>query len=281
MRASIVVILIGLLTSGCGGGGGGSSSPSPSSGDTGGGGQYGGGEDDSFQVSSIVPADGTELNSFPSEIVVTFNGTPSAVSITASSVTVIQSGGDDDFANGNETEVSWGSVDVSAATATFDFSGTNLNDDSYRVTLRGNGDDVVSSSAGDVLDGNGNGNAGGNYNSDFAVMAAAPSGATFSAIQSNIFNVSCALSGCHTGGSPTGGMNLSEGMAYTNIVGVASSEVPGLQRINPGNADDSYMVQKLEGTAAVGAQMPFGSAPLSTASIQNLRDWIEAGAMDN
>ena len=275
MRLTTVTMLVAVLSAGCGSSGDGDGSSAE------GGGAYGSGSASSFQVNTITPADQALVNTFPSEIEVVFNGPPSAASITTASVSIILSGGDGDFSNGNETSVSWNSVVVSGSSASFDFSGTSLNDDDYRITLRGNGNDVITSSAGSILDGSANGTAGGDYISLFTVMAGAPSATTFSAIQNDIFNVSCALSGCHTGGSPTGGMNLSSGQAYLNIVGIASSEVPGLQRITPGNANDSYMVQKLEGTAAVGAQMPFGAAPLSNAKIQNLRDWIDAGAMDN
>lgn len=270
MRKFTVMLFFGLVATGCGIGGSGGGNGGSSS-----------GAEDSFQVDSVTPADQAQLANFPSEIRVTFNSSPSASSITTSSASIRQSGGDGDFSNGNETSISWNSVSVSGSTARFDFSGTNLNDDSYRITLRGNGNDVIASSTDKVLDGNNSGNAGGNFTSDFTVMAGAPSSTTFSAIQTEVFNLSCALSGCHTGANPTGGMNLSAGMAYTNIVGVASSEVPALQRVSPGNADDSYLVQKLEGTAAVGARMPFGAAPLSDMKIQNVRDWIDAGALEN
>jgi hypothetical protein len=42
------------------------------------------------------------------------------------------------------------------------------------------------------------------------------------------------------------------------LVNVASAEVPALLRVNPGNPDASYIVQKLQGNNAVGARMPFG-----------------------
>lgn len=90
------------------------------------------------------------------------------------------------------------------------------------------------------------------------------------------------MSGCHTGGSPAAGQNLSAGVAYAQIVGVASSEVPSLQRINPGNAAQSYMIQKLEGTAGItGQRMPFGGPYLPQATIDRIRAWVDAGAPNN
>lgn len=105
---------------------------------------------------------------------------------------------------------------------------------------------------------------------------------TFTEIQTQIFNQSCALSGCHTGGSPAGSMNLSAGNAYAQIVGVASSEVPSLQRINPGNAAQSYLIQKLEGAPTItGQRMPFGGPYLPQSTIDRIRAWVDAGAPNN
>ena len=49
------------------------------------------------------------------------------------------------------------------------------------------------------------------------------------------------------------------------LVNVASSEVPNLLRVNPGNPDQSYLVQKIQGNAAVGVRMPREQAALSSA----------------
>lgn len=108
-----------------------------------------------------------------------------------------------------------------------------------------------------------------------------PAAFTFTEIQTQIFNSSCALSGCHSGGTPAAGMNL-DAPAYSRIVGVASSEVPSLQRINPGNAADSYMIRKLEGgPGIVGARMPLGGPFLPQATIDRIRAWIDSGAPNN
>lgn len=76
-------------------------------------------------------------------------------------------------------------------------------------------------------------------------------------------------------------MDLSAGQAFANIVGVNSGQVPTLLRVNPGDADNSYLVQKIEGTATVGERMPRGGPPLSSELIQNIREWIDAGAENN
>ena len=47
------------------------------------------------------------------------------------------------------------------------------------------------------------------------------------------------------------------------------------------NDPDNSLVQKIEGTAAVGARMPRGLPPLSTANINLIRQWVEQGALNN
>ncbi len=102
---------------------------------------------------------------------------------------------------------------------------------------------------------------------------------TFSQVQA-IFNSSCAVSGCHAGSSPTGSMDLSAGVAYANIVNVASVQNPALSRITPNDPENSYLFRKLTGTNISGNRMPLGGT-LSAAQIDLVRDWIEAGAPNN
>jgi hypothetical protein len=105
---------------------------------------------------------------------------------------------------------------------------------------------------------------------------------TFSQVQSQIFNQSCAFSGCHAGNAPAAGQNLSEGQAYANIVGIPSSERPALSRIEPFDPESSYMYLKVIGDPSIaGGQMPLGGPFLADATIAMLRDWIEAGAPNN
>jgi hypothetical protein len=77
-------------------------------------------------------------------------------------------------------------------------------------------------------------------------------------------------------------MQLSAGVSYSMIVNVPSQEVSTLDRILPGNSADSYLVQKVMGIAAVGAQMPDGCPSerpcLTTAQIDMIVDWVNEGA---
>ena len=103
--------------------------------------------------------------------------------------------------------------------------------------------------------------------------------ATLSEVQSQVFNASC--TSCHSGTSPSQGLNLSAGAAYGNTVNVPSTEVASLDLVEPGDADNSYLMQKLEGTAQSGEQMPNGGPYLSTTLRQLVRDWIDAGAQND
>jgi methionine-rich copper-binding protein CopC len=110
--------------------------------------------------------------------------------------------------------------------------------------------------------------------------AVPPLSADFASLQANIFTPICSV--CHVGGSAPEGLRLDADNAYNLLVGVPSTEVPSVLRVKPGDPDNSYIIQKLEGHAAVGKQMPFGcptSQPcLPTTTIAFVRQWITNGA---
>ncbi|MFO1503998.1 MAG: TIGR03118 family protein [Steroidobacteraceae bacterium] len=108
------------------------------------------------------------------------------------------------------------------------------------------------------------------------VVSAAP---TLAALQSSFFGPRCSI--CHTGGGATlpASMNLSSASATAAaLIGVTSQEVPALKRVAPGDPNNSYVIQKIEGTAAVGSRMPLGGPFLSQAESDQIRAWIQAGA---
>ena len=101
--------------------------------------------------------------------------------------------------------------------------------------------------------------------------------ATFQSIQDNVFTPICSV--CHAGGAAPEGLRLDATNSYAMIVGVPSHEEPSILRIKPGDPDNSYLIQKIEGHAAVGAQMPFGGPPLAAATIDAIRQWVTDGAL--
>ena len=99
----------------------------------------------------------------------------------------------------------------------------------------------------------------------------------FQQIQDTIFTPICTA--CHIGANAPQGLRLDAANSYALLVNVSSNEVPGTLRVNPGNPAASYIVQKLQGTNAVGARMPFGGPYLSQTQIDLVRGWIAAGAL--
>lgn len=113
---------------------------------------------------------------------------------------------------------------------------------------------------------------------------------TFSSIRSSIIDASdpsgrLACIQCHTdaGRSPAGGLNLRREVAYTSLVGVASTGKPGAVRVVPGDPERSYLIHKLEGRAdIVGLRMPRNNGPfLSEGQIAVIKRWIALGAANN
>ena len=100
--------------------------------------------------------------------------------------------------------------------------------------------------------------------------------ANFQSIQDNVFTPICAT--CHAGASAPRGLRLDAANSYNMLVGVASSEAPNIQRVKPGEPNNSYLIHKIEGTAAVGARMPLGGPPLPQSTILIIRQWIAQGA---
>ncbi len=100
--------------------------------------------------------------------------------------------------------------------------------------------------------------------------------ADFNSIQDNVFTPVCTR--CHAGATAPRGLRLDAGNSYALLVGVASSEVPSVQRVQAGNPTASYLIQKLLGTAAVGQRMPLGGPYLPQETISVISQWIQNGA---
>jgi Ca2+-binding RTX toxin-like protein len=117
-------------------------------------------------------------------------------------------------------------------------------------------------------------------NADFFVQGpAAGTPVNFATQIQPIFNNNCTR--CHSGSGAPRGLRLDSANSYANLVNVASVEVPSLKRIKPGDDSNSYLVQKIEGTAAVGGRMPLNSTPLSATNIALIRRWVVEGATNS
>jgi hypothetical protein len=108
-----------------------------------------------------------------------------------------------------------------------------------------------------------------------------PGTVTLLDVQAQVFSPRCALSGCHTGTGAPFGLDLGSAVSSSaNLVGVASAEIPGLMRVEPGNAADSYLYMKITDDPRIqGDPMPLSGVPLSSAELSLIETWITEGAM--
>jgi hypothetical protein len=242
---------------------------------------------DPIRVSSMSPLPGNTEPMLPMSIMAMFDRELDATSVNDTTFLIERSGGDGTFGDGNETTIVPVSVTVPGAnpmTAVLDLSTTASIEDTYRVTLVGAGSTTILDLDGNALDGefsgglpSGDGTQGGNFVMTFEVVGIQ---ATLQSIQDHVFTPIC--SGCHTGPTSSmlpSGMDLTSiGASFVALVGVASIEQPGIERVDAGDPDNSYLIQKIEGTAASGNRMPpFGNA-LDAGTIEAIRQWISDGA---
>lgn len=88
---------------------------------------------------------------------------------------------------------------------------------------------------------------------------------------------------CHDTESHKGRLDLSDGKAYKNLVGVPSSEKGSMARVKPGDPDQSYLILKLENRASGGSGMPkglFSARRLDAKDLDLIRAWIAQGAKE-
>jgi len=103
--------------------------------------------------------------------------------------------------------------------------------------------------------------------------------ATLSSIQSVVFNDSCI--GHHGDHATDADLDLRDGQSFSNLVNRQSIQV-ALDLVEPDDAENSYLIHKLDGRAGiVGDRMPPAGPFLSQADIDVIKQWINAGAQNN
>ncbi len=107
---------------------------------------------------------------------------------------------------------------------------------------------------------------------------------TFAAIQAKIFeDGGCTNGFCHDSSGPAGGLNLSAGSSWANLVNVDAA-ISSLDRVEPGDEALSFLYEKIAGLTlstpvSAGSPMPAGGLPaISVDHLAALRLWIRAGA---
>jgi len=240
-------------------------------------------------VVSMAPSPDTVSGDFPAQVTAGFDQDIDASTVNALSFSLRRSGGDGIFGNADDVAIDAAVTSLSATNprlAVMDLGAVAPVEDTYQVRLHGSGPNVILSVDGRALDGeftgsfpSGDGTEGGDFVAEFEIQGLQ---ATLDSIQANVFTPTCAVAGCHTGPSgpmlPTGLDLSSADASFANLVDVQSLQDAPVLRVDAGNADASYLIHKLEGTAAVGGRMPQGGPPLDVDTIAAIREWINNGA---
>lgn len=106
---------------------------------------------------------------------------------------------------------------------------------------------------------------------------------SFSATVEPILVASCAILGCHRAPAPKESLDLSAGIAHSEIVNVLATQCSSdaRRRVQPGDPSKSYLVDKILGVdLCFGGGMP-RTGSLSPAEVEAISSWICAGAPDN
>ena len=115
---------------------------------------------------------------------------------------------------------------------------------------------------------------------DYATPGAANSlcGESIDTAVQGLFNSYC--TSCHSGSSPSKGLDLSSGEAWAAMYLVPSTQDSSYDMVAPGDATNSWLQIKLEGTqgGGNGSQMPIGGSALSSSDLSIVEDWIDDGA---
>lgn len=87
---------------------------------------------------------------------------------------------------------------------------------------------------------------------------------------------------CHTTEEPEAKLVLEVGIGHGEMVGRASTQVPEILIVTPGDVEGSYLWSKLIHDVEIGRGMPrtvIGSIKLPDEEIELYRRWIEDGAL--
>lgn len=116
---------------------------------------------------------------------------------------------------------------------------------------------------------------------------------SFKLIQTQIFDKSCATSGCHASEQDAAfrqhGLVLAGVSSYDNLINKfpknTAAKTDSMRLVMPGNVSKSFLFTKINCSAAsllankqYGNPMPLGANGLSVGEIEFVRKWIEAGA---
>ncbi len=107
----------------------------------------------------------------------------------------------------------------------------------------------------------------------------------FAYIRRQIFDRKCSTTSCHSRAAAKGGLVLEGIRAYSDLVGVPSSNetarAAGLRRVKAGDPDQSFLMRKIAGPLGPndGDPMPEIGRALTAEEIDLIEHWIEDGAV--
>jgi hypothetical protein len=112
--------------------------------------------------------------------------------------------------------------------------------------------------------------------------------ASWAAIHATVIGPTCG--GCHGGSGELSGLAGCDS-GYASVVNVASTAVPTMDRVEPGDPANSWLMHKLDGTQGgftaqclggfCGSQMPLGGPFLDAGTRDLIRTWISSGATND
>ncbi|HJU67386.1 MAG TPA: hypothetical protein VJ650_03990 [Gemmatimonadaceae bacterium] len=99
-----------------------------------------------------------------------------------------------------------------------------------------------------------------------------------------IFTARCAIGGCHSVNSARAELVLVAGHAYDSLVNKPAYLNSALDRVEPGDAANSWLVRMIGEDDAARlhySRMPLGGRPLTDNQIATIVNWVENGALRN
>ena len=103
--------------------------------------------------------------------------------------------------------------------------------------------------------------------------------AKLSDIQVKVFNVTCALSGCHGSTNTQAGLLLTQGNSFSELVNVQGEAFTNFKRVVPDSSSQSLLVKLIKGELS--PRMPKDRDALPPAVIDSIVKWIDTGALNN
>jgi hypothetical protein len=248
-----------------------------------------------IKVASLSIAPGSTLTAAPTtQITAGFDRDLDASTVNLNTFILEGSNNDGTFGDGDDLLIAPGPASVAVPganlrSAVFDLTGVVLVDDTYRIRLLGSGASFIMDMDANALDGeyfgvfpSGNNAEGGDFDVQFTIATPVVVVPTLNEIQASVFTPSCATAGCHDAGNQAAGLSLADAAtSYLELVGQFSNQngQSNVMLVAPTDPDASYLIRKLEGTLGItGSRMPLGAAALPQSDIDQIRDWITAGA---